>query len=375
MLKVMTILGTRPEIIRLSRIIPKLDENFEHIFVHTGQNYDYSLNKVFFDDLGLREPDIFLEAACDSPIKTISLILEKIDLSFEAIKPDAVLILGDTNSSLVAIPAKRRKIPIFHMEAGNRCFDFRVPEEINRRIVDVISDVNLTYSKIARQYLIDEGFSKNRVINTGSPMKEVLDFYTKKIKNSKILKTLNLKKNNYFLVSIHREENLDYEERFEKIPEILNGLSKKFSIPVIVSTHPRARKKIESSNLNFDKNILLYDPFSFTDYCNLQINSRCVLSDSGTISEESSILNFPAINLRIFHERPEGTEEASVISVGLNLRNIFNAIRITDSQLKGENRSLKIVDDYDVDNVSEKISRIILGNIDLVRQDVWRENQ
>ena len=375
MLKVMTILGTRPEIIRLSRIIPKLDENFEHIFVHTGQNYDYSLNKVFFDDLGLREPDIFLEAACDSPIKTISLILEKIDLSFEAIKPDAVLILGDTNSSLVAIPAKRRKIPIFHMEAGNRCFDFRVPEEINRRIVDVISDVNLTYSKIARQYLIDEGFSKNRVINTGSPMKEVLDFYTKKIKNSKILKTLNLKKNNYFLVSIHREENLDYEERFEKIPEILNGLSKKFSIPVIVSTHPRARKKIESSNLNFDKNILLSDPFSFTDYCNLQINSRCVLSDSGTISEESSILNFPAINLRIFHERPEGTEEASVISVGLNLSNIFNAISITDSQLKGENRSLKIVDDYDVDNVSEKISRIILGNIDLVRQDVWRENQ
>ena len=375
MLKVMTILGTRPEIIRLSRIIPKLDENFEHIFVHTGQNYDYSLNKVFFDDLGLREPDIFLEAACDSPIKTISLILEKIDLSFEAIKPDAVLILGDTNSSLVAIPAKRRKIPIFHMEAGNRCFDFRVPEEINRRIVDVISDVNLTYSKIARQYLIDEGFSKNRVINTGSPMKEVLDFYTKKIKNSKILKTLNLKKNNYFLVSIHREENLDYEERFEKIPEILNGLSKKFSIPVIVSTHPRARKKIESSNLNFDKNILLSDPFSFTDYCNLQINSRCVLSDSGTISEESSILNFPAINLRIFHERPEGTEETSVISVGLNLSNIFNAISITDSQLKGENRSLKIVDDYDVDNVSEKISRIILGNIDLVRQDVWRENQ
>lgn len=375
MIKVMTVLGTRPEIIRLSRIIPKLDENFDHTLVHTGQNYDYSLNKVFFDDLGLREPDIFLEAACDSPIKTISLILEKIDLSFEEIKPDAVLILGDTNSSLVAIPAKRRKIPIFHMEAGNRCFDFRVPEEINRRIVDVISDVNLTYSKIARQYLIDEGFSKNRVINTGSPMKEVLDFYTKKIKNSKILKTLNLKKNNYFLVSIHREENLDYEERFEKIPVILNELSGRFSIPVIVSTHPRARKKIESSNLNFDKNILLSDPFSFTDYCNLQINSRCVLSDSGTISEESSILNFPAINLRIFHERPEGTEEASVISVGLNLKNIFNAIRITDSQLKGENRSLKIVDDYDVDNVSEKISRIILGNIDLVRQDVWRENQ
>ena len=239
------------------------------------------------------------------------------------------MILGDTNSSLVAIPAKRRKIPIFHMEAGNRCFDFRVPEEINRRIVDVISDVNLTYSKIARQYLMDEGFSKNRVINTGSPMKEVLDFYTKKIKNSKILKTLNLKKNNYFLVSIHREENLDYEERFERIPEILNGLSERFSIPVIVSTHPRARKKIESSNLNFDKNILFSDPFSFTDYCNLQINSRCVLSDSGTISEESSILNFPAINLRIFHERPEGTEEASVISVGLNLNNIFNAISIT----------------------------------------------
>ena len=375
MVKVMTILGTRPEIIRLSRIIPKLDKNFDHTLVHTGQNYDYSLNKVFFDDLGLREPDIFLEAACDSPIKTISLILEKIDLFFDEIKPDAILILGDTNSSLVAIPAKRRKIPIFHMEAGNRCFDFRVPEEINRRIVDVISDVNLTYSKIARQYLMDEGFSKNRVINTGSPMKEVLDFYTKKIKNSKILKTLNLKKNNYFLVSIHREENLDYEERFERIPEILNGLSERFSIPVIVSTHPRARKKIESSNLNFDKNILFSDPFSFTDYCNLQINSRCVLSDSGTISEESSILNFPAINLRIFHERPEGTEEASVISVGLNLNNIFNAISITDSQLKGENRNLKIVDDYDVDNVSEKISRIILGNIDLVRQDVWRESQ
>ena len=374
MIKVMTILGTRPEIIRLSRVIPKLDENFDHQLVHTGQNYDYNLNKVFFNDLELREPDIFLEAACDSPIKTISLILEKIDSFFEKIKPDAVLILGDTNSSLAAIPAKRRKIPIFHMEAGNRCFDFRVPEEINRRIVDVISDVNLTYSKIARQYLIDEGFSKNRVINTGSPMKEVLDFYANKIKKSNILKSLNLKKNKFFLVSIHREENLDNEKRFKKIPEILNVLSKKFSMPVIVSTHPRARKKIESSNLKFDENILFSDPFSFTDYCNLQINSRCVLSDSGTISEESSILNFPAINLRVFHERPEAVEEASVISVGLNLENIINAIHITDTQSRGENRSLKIVDDYYVDNVSEKISRIILGNIDLVRQDVWRES-
>ena len=373
MIKVKTILGTRPEIIRLSRVIPKLDENFDHQLVHTGQNYDYNLNKVFFNDLELREPDIFLEAACDSPIKTISLILEKIDPFFEKIKPDAVLILGDTNSSLAAIPAKRRKIPIFHMEAGNRCFDFRVPEEINRRIVDVISDVNLTYSKIARQYLIDEGFSKNRVINTGSPMKEVLDFYANKIKKSNILKSLNLKKNKFFLVSIHREENLDNEKRFKKIPEILNVLSKKFSMPVIVSTHPRARKKIESSNLKFYENILFSDPFSFTDYCNLQINSRCVLSDSGTISEESSILNFPAINLRVFHERPEAVEEASVISVGLNLENIINAIHITDTQSRGENRSLKIVDDYYVDNVSEKISRIILGNIDLVRQDVWRE--
>ena len=374
MIRVMTIVGTRPEIIRLSRIIPKLDANFEHTLVHTGQNYDFNLNEIFFKDLKLREPDIFLNAAEETPMKTISSIIEKIDTHLEEINPDAVLILGDTNSSLSAIPAKRRKIPIFHMEAGNRCFDFRVPEEINRRIVDVISDINLTYSEIARQYLISEGFDKNRVINTGSPMKEVLDFYSKKIESSKALSKLKIEKNNFFLVSLHREENLDYEDKLRKIPEILNRLVEEFSLPIIVSTHPRAKKKIEESNFNFSDDINFLEPFSFSDYCSLQINARCVLSDSGTITEESSILNFPALNLRISHERPEGMEEGAVMSVGLSIDKIINALQITNKQLRGNKRDLKIVEDYNVNNVSEKIIRIILGNIDLVNQNVWHKD-
>tara|TARA_B100000214_G_scaffold103233_1_gene72252 strand:+ start:13321 stop:14448 length:1128 start_codon:yes stop_codon:yes gene_type:complete len=374
MIKVMTIVGTRPEIIRLSRIIPKLDVNFEHTLIHTGQNYDFNLNEIFFKDLKLREPDIFLNAAEETPMKTISSIIEKIDTHLEEINPDAVLILGDTNSSLSAIPAKRRKIPIFHMEAGNRCFDFRVPEEINRRIVDVISDINLTYSEIARQYLLSEGFDKNRVINTGSPMKEVLDFYSKKIESSKALSKLKIEKNNFFLVSLHREENLDYEDKLRKIPEILNRLVEEFSLPIIVSTHPRAKKKIEESNFNFSDDINFLEPFSFSDYCSLQINARCVLSDSGTITEESSILNFPALNLRISHERPEGMEEGAVMSVGLSIDKIINALQITNKQLRGNKRDLKIVEDYNVNNVSEKIIRIILGNIDLVNQNVWHKD-
>ena len=374
MIKVMTIVGTRPEIIRLSRIIPKLDVNFEHTLVHTGQNYDFNLNEIFFKDLKLREPDIFLNAAEETPMKTISSIIEKIDTHLEEINPDAVLILGDTNSSLSAIPAKRRKIPIFHMEAGNRCFDFRVPEEINRRIVDVISDINLTYSEIARQYLLSEGFDKNRVINTGSPMKEVLDFYSKKIESSKALSKLKIEKNNFFLVSLHREENLDYEDKLRKIPEILNRLVEEFSLPIIVSTHPRAKKKIEESNFNFSDDINFLEPFSFSDYCSLQINAKCVLSDSGTITEESSILNFPALNLRISHERPEGMEEGAVMSVGLSIDKIINALQITNKQLRGNKRDLKIVEDYNVNNVSEKIIRIILGNIDLVNQNVWHKD-
>lgn len=374
MIRVMTIVGTRPEIIRLSRIIPKLDANFEHTLVHTGQNYDFNLNEIFFKDLDLREPDIFLNAAKETPMKTISSVIEKIDTHLEKINPDAVLILGDTNSSLSAIPAKRRKIPIFHMEAGNRCFDFRVPEEINRRIVDVISDINLTYSEIARQYLLSEGFDKNRVINTGSPMKEVIDFYSKKIESSKALSKLKIEKNNFFLVSLHREENLDYEDKLRKIPEILNRLVEEFSIPIIVSTHPRAKKKIEESDFNFSDDIKFLEPFSFSDYCSLQINAKCVLSDSGTITEESSILNFPALNLRISHERPEGMEEGAVMSVGLSIDKILNALQITNKQLRGNKRVLKIVKDYNVNNVSEKIIRIILGNIDLVNQNVWHKD-
>ncbi len=374
MLKVVTIVGTRPEIIRLSRIIPKLDENFEHTLIHTGQNYDFSLNEIFFQDLGIREPDIFLNIAKENPMKTISGVIENVDKELERIMPDVVLILGDTNSSLSAIPAKRRKIPIFHMEAGNRCFDFRVPEEINRRIVDVISDINLTYSEIARQYLISEGFDKNRVINTGSPMKEVIDFYMTKINNSKILDDLDIKKNEYFLVSFHREENVDNKIKLQKLPDVLNNLSKDHKVPVIVSTHPRAKKMIEASNLEFSKEIRFLDPFSFTDYCNLQINSKCVLSDSGTITEESSILNFPALNLRVSHERPEGLEEGAVMSVGLSIDKIMNALAILKNQSRGSKRDIKIVKDYNVDNVSEKIVRIILGNVDLVNQNVWHKD-
>lgn len=374
MLKVVTIVGTRPEIIRLSRIIPRLDESFKHTLIHTGQNYDFSLNEIFFQDLELREPDIFLNIKKDKPMQTIAAVIENVDIELEKINPDAVLILGDTNSALSAIPAKRRKIPIFHMEAGNRCFDFRVPEEINRKIVDVISDINLTYSEIARQYLIDEGFEKNRVINTGSPMKEVLSYYKSKIDSSKILNDLKLRRDKYFLVSIHREENVDDENRLNKLRDVLNTIVKKFGIPIIVSTHPRAKKMIELSNLEFSKDIKFLKPFSFTDYCKLQINSKCVLSDSGTITEESSILNFPALNLRISHERPEGMEEGSVMSLGLSVDKIINALEILKHQTRDEKRLLKIVKDYDVDNVSEKIIRIILGNVDLVNQNVWHKH-
>ncbi len=370
-LRVMTILGTRPEIIRLSRVINKLDEDYDHILVHTGQNYDFELNQIFFEDLGLRDPDFFLDAAKDNFSETVGNIIVTIDKLLVKKKPDAVLILGDTNSSLAAIPAKRQKIPIFHMEAGNRCFDQRVPEEINRKIVDHISDINLPYSNIARDYLISEGISSDRIIKVGSPMKEVIDHYHKKIESSKIMKKLNLKTNNFFLVSSHREENIEDTEMFNNLIDILKFLVDEYNYEVIVSTHPRTKKKIDNLSLSIDKKIRFLKPLSFSDYNNLQINAKAVLSDSGTISEESSILNFPALNIREAHERPEAMEEAAVMLVGLNVARIKQSLEIIKKQKIGKNRTLQIVEDYDVSNVSEKVSRIILSYIDVINKKVW----
>ncbi|MEQ5321976.1 UDP-N-acetylglucosamine 2-epimerase (non-hydrolyzing) [Providencia rettgeri] len=372
-LKVVTIVGTRPEIIRLSRTIVKLDQHCEHILVHTGQNYDYELNQIFFDDLGIRSPDYFLECAGATAAETMAQVISKSDKLFETIKPEAVLILGDTNSALSAIAAKRKKIPIFHMEAGNRCFDLRVPEEINRKIVDHISDVNMPYSDIAREYLLREGISPDLVVKTGSPMDEILAFYHTKITNSNILERLSLNTNNYFLVSVHREENVDSEKNIHAYVKTLNTIVEQYNLPVIVSTHPRTRKKIDALNLKFHDKVQLLKPLGFSDYIHLQKEAKVVLSDSGTITEESSILNFPAINIREAQERPEGFEEGAVMFTGMNTSRILQAMEILQTQPRGENRLLNQVQDYIAPNVSDKVLRTILSYVDYVNRVIWKK--
>jgi len=371
-IKVLTVVGTRPEIIRLSRVLIKLDEteSIEHLLVHTGQNYDYELNEVFFKDLGLRKPDYFLNAAGSNATTTAGQILINIDSVLETVNPDAFLVLGDTNSCLCAIAAKKRKIPIFHMEAGNRCFDQRVPEETNRKIVDHISDINLTYSDIAREYLLREGLPADRIIKTGSPIFEVVKAYADKIEGSAVLENLELEKGQYFLVSAHREENIN-SHNFLKLVKSLNAIAESYGLPIIVSTHPRTRNKINETGVEFNSLIQLIKPLGFHDYNHLQINAKAVLSDSGTISEESSIMNFPALNIREAHERPEAMEEASVMMVGLNQERIMQALRIIDSQKRGEERTLSLVQDYYIPNVSDKVVRIILSYTDYVNRVVW----
>lgn len=372
-LKVLTVVGTRPEIIRLSRVMAKLDESpaIEHITVHTGQNYDYELNHIFYDDMGIRQPDYYLDAAGETATATIGQILIKIDPLLESLKPDAMLVLGDTNSCLCAIPAKKRHIPIFHMEAGNRCFDQRVPEETNRKIVDHIADINLTYSDIAREYLLREGLPADRVIKTGSPMFEVLTYYLPRIQQSDVLKRLNLKKGEYFVVSAHREENINSERNFENLVHLLNLIAETYRYPIIVSTHPRTRKMIEAKQVKVNKLVNLLKPLGFTDYNALQLNAYAVLSDSGTISEESSILNFRALNIREAHERPEAMEEASVMMVGLNPERIMQGIAQLQQQKTGTERNFRPVADYTMPNVSDKVVRIILSYTDYVRRVVW----
>lgn len=374
-LKVMSVVGTRPELIRLSRVFAQLENFCEHTLVHTSQNYDYELNQVFFEDLEIKQPDYFLDAAANSSsaAKTIGNVIAGIDDVILKVKPDAMLVLGDTNSCLSVISAKRKKIPIFHMEAGNRCFDLRVPEEINRKIVDHTSDVNLTYSAIARDYLLREGLSPDLVINTGSPMYEVLDYYKEKIKSSKILADLDLENGNYFVVSAHREENIDSDANFLKLIHLLNELAETYNKVIIVSTHPRTRKKFESMDIKLNPLINLVKPLGFFDYIKLQSSAFAVLSDSGTITEESSILNFPAINLREAHERPEGMEQASVMMTGLSVERVVQAIEILKFQPRAETRLLQIVDDYNVPNVSAKILRIILSYTDYVNRVVWKK--
>lgn len=373
-IKVMTVVGTRPEIIRLSRVLPILDRYAEHILVHTGQNYDYELNEIFFDDLQIRKPDYFLCAAGATTAETIGQMIIKIDPLLAELQPEALLVLGDTNSCLAAIPAKRRKIPIFHMEAGNRCFDQRVPEETNRKIVDHISDINLTYSDIAREYLLREGLPPDRVIKTGSPMFEVLNHYLAKIEASTILATLELSRYDYFVVSAHREENVDSEANFCKLVDILNSLAETYGKRVIVSTHPRTRKRVEALGVRFHDKIELMKPLGLTDYVHLQMQARAVLSDSGTINEESSILNFPALNLREAHERPEGMEEASVIMSGLELDRVHQGLAILADQKRGGERTLRQVGDYSMPNVSDKVMRIIVSYTDYVNRVVWRKS-
>jgi UDP-N-acetylglucosamine 2-epimerase (non-hydrolysing) len=370
-IKVMTIVGTRPEIIRLSRVIAKLDKYTEHVLVHTGQNYDYELNDIFFDDLELRKPDYYLEAAGKTAAETVGLVIAKSDEVLVRENPDALLVLGDTNSCLAAYSAKRRKVPIFHMEAGNRCFDQRVPEEINRKIVDHIADINLPYSQISREYLLKEGFPADRIIKTGSPMYEVLHYYMPKIISSRILEQLNLREEDYYLVSCHREENVDEPRHFENFVDMLNGLAENFKKRIIVSTHPRTRKRIENEGVKLNPLVELCKPFGFTDYVRLELGAIAVLSDSGTITEESSILNFPALNIREAHERPEGMEEGAVMMVGFNLPRIINALSILKDQKRGEERTLKIVKDYDVLNVSDKVVRIIISYVDYINRVNW----
>jgi UDP-N-acetylglucosamine 2-epimerase (non-hydrolysing) len=372
-LKVVTVVGTRPEIIRLSRVLSKLDssEAIEHVLVHTGQNYDYELNQIFFDDLGLRKPDYFLNSAGKNAAETIGQSIANVDPVLEKEDPDAFLVLGDTNSCLCAIPAKKRKIPVFHMEAGNRCFDQRVPEETNRKIVDHISDINMTYSDIAREYLLREGLPADRIIKTGSPMFEVLNYYMEKIEASNVLNNLGLEQYKYFLISAHREENIS-SSNFENFMKMLNYLAEEYKIPVIVSTHPRTRKAIDAAEgVVFSDYISFMKPLGFSDYNKLQINAKCVLSDSGTISEESSIMNFPALNIREAHERPEAMEEASVVMTGFNVERIAQGIKVLESQKRGNERELRPVSDYSMPNVSDKVTRIILSYTDYINRIVW----
>ena len=373
-LKIATVIGTRPEIIRLSRILARLDQACDHVLIHTGQNYDYELNQIFFDDLAIRKPDYFLNSAegSTSAANTIGNLITAVDKVLADTKPDAMLILGDTNSCLSAIPAKRQKIPIFHMEAGNRCFDMRVPEEINRRIVDHTADINLTYSSIAREYLLREGLPPDQIIKTGSPMFEVLNYYLPQIQSSEVLGRLALEAEQYFLLSMHREENIESEKHFSKLALVLNSLAMGYDLPVVVSTHPRTQKRIDATNVQFDPRIRFLKPLGFHDYVNLQMNAKAVLSDSGTINEESSILNFPALNLREAHERPEGMEEAAVMMVGLEPDRISQALDILKTQQRGMHRNLRLVADYGVPNVSEKVLRIIYSYTDYVRRVVWK---
>ncbi len=374
-LKVMTVVGTRPEIIRLSRVLARLNEHCDHVLVHTGQNYDYELNQVFFDDLGVRKPDHFLNSAANatSAAHTIGNLIIAVDQVLGEVQPEAMLVLGDTNSCLSVIPAKRRKIPIFHMEAGNRCFDQRVPEETNRRIVDHTADVNLTYSTIARDYLLREGLSPDLVIKTGSPMFEVLTHYRPRIDESNVLERLGLQAGQYFVVSAHREENIESPQSFAKLVAVLNAVAEDHDLPVIVSTHPRTQKRIDAMGAQFHSKVRLLKPLGFHDYVKLQLSARATLSDSGTINEESSILNFPALNLREAHERPEGMEEAAVMMVGLEVDRVRQGLAILESQPRGEVRGLRQVADYSMPNVSDKVLRIVHSYTDYVNRVVWKK--
>jgi UDP-N-acetylglucosamine 2-epimerase (non-hydrolysing) len=375
--KVMTLVGTRPEIIKLSRVIAELDRNVNHVLVHTGQNYDFELNEVFFSDLGVRKPDYFLNAVGKSTAETIGNIISKSDIVFEKEQPDAVLLYGDTNSCLAVISAKRRQIPIFHMEAGNRSFDQRVPEELNRKIVDHLSDINMPLTEHARNYLISEGIKPETVIKTGSCMKEILDYYKKDIDESNILQELRLEKNQYFIVSTHREENVDYPEQLKLLLSSLNAIAEKYNFPIIVSTHPRTQNRINSlvDKIEMNSHIKFLKPLGFFDYIKLQVNSKCVISDSGTITEESSILQFPAITIRSAHERPEGMDEATVIMSGITSNRILETIRVVTEQFERNPKSIKIINDYDVNNVSLKVVRIILSYIDYINNTVWRKSE
>lgn len=372
-LKVMTVVGTRPEIIRLSRVMAKLDEHCEHILVHTGQNYDFELNEIFFQDLGIRKPDHFLSAAGASGAETIGNVIIAVDKVLAEVQPEALLVLGDTNSCMAAIPAKRRKIPTFHMEAGNRCFDMRVPEEINRRIVDHTADINLTYSTIARDYLLREGLLPDRVIKTGSPMYEVLNHFRAGIDASDVLERLNLKEGQFFVVSAHREENVDSDKNFLALVDTLNAVAEQYGYPVIVSTHPRTQKRVDMLAVKFHKNVRLLKPLGFKDYNKLQLSAKAVLSDSGTINEEASILNFPALNIREAHERPEGMEEAAAMMVGLGKERVLQGLAILDSQGRGDERTLRLVADYSMPNVADKVVRIIHSYTDYVNRVVWKK--
>lgn len=372
-LKVATVVGTRPEIIRLSRVMAALDRHCDHVLIHTGQNYDYELNEIFFQDLGIRKPDYFLNAAGASGAETIGKVIIGTDQALAEIKPEALLVLGDTNSCMAVLPAKRRKIPTFHMEAGNRCFDQRVPEEINRRIVDHTADINLTYSSIAREYLLREGLLPDRVIKTGSPMFEVLNHYRAGIEGADVLSRLGLEAGKFFVVSAHREENIDSDVNFGKLVDVLNTVAATFGLPVIVSTHPRTQKRVDAMGARFHENVRLLKPLGFKDYNHLQMMSRAVLSDSGTITEESSILNFPALNIREAHERPEGMEEASVMMVGLETERVLQGLTLIADQPRGDERSLRLVADYSMPNVSDKVVRLIHSYTDYVNRVVWKK--